>query len=168
VWGSGLRASGRCRPGYSSVSQSLSIHSSGSTDFGRIDRMRYKSETLEWKRARARQISEPKYNILRKDRDRGRATLDTTQGQIDGFFSQLPYKCHQDWVASVGDWLEIGPWVASSVGAGRTLPRWSSPGVLLRDVGGIRHPTPYPLPPTPYPLPPTPYPLSPIPYSPTP
>ena len=26
-----------------------------------------------------------------------------TQGQIDGLFSQLPYKCHQNRVASVGD-----------------------------------------------------------------
>ena len=30
-------------------------------------------------------------------------TLETTQGQIDGFFSQLPYKCHQNRVASVRD-----------------------------------------------------------------
>jgi len=26
-----------------------------------------------------------------------------TQGKMDGFFSQLPYKDHQNWVASVGD-----------------------------------------------------------------
>ena len=31
------------------------------------------------------------------------ATLEATQGQIDSFFSQLPYKCHQNRVASVGD-----------------------------------------------------------------
>ena len=31
------------------------------------------------------------------------ATLEATQVQIDGFFSQLPYKCHQNRVASVGD-----------------------------------------------------------------
>ena len=31
------------------------------------------------------------------------STLETTQGQIDGFFSQLPYKCHLKEVASVGD-----------------------------------------------------------------
>ena len=31
------------------------------------------------------------------------STLETTQGQIDGCFSQLPYKCHQHRVASVGD-----------------------------------------------------------------
>jgi len=30
-------------------------------------------------------------------------TLEATQGQIDGFFSQLPYKCHQNRVVSVGD-----------------------------------------------------------------
>jgi len=38
-------------------------------------------------------------------------TLEATQGQIDGFFSQLPYKYHQNWVASVGDRLRIFPWV---------------------------------------------------------
>ena len=31
------------------------------------------------------------------------ATLEATQGPNDGFFSQLPYKCHQNRVASVGD-----------------------------------------------------------------
>ena len=30
-------------------------------------------------------------------------TVISTQGQIDGFFSQLPYNCHQNRVASVGD-----------------------------------------------------------------
>ena len=30
-------------------------------------------------------------------------TLETTQGQIDGFFSQLPFKCYLPEVASVGD-----------------------------------------------------------------
>jgi len=29
--------------------------------------------------------------------------LEATQVQIDGFLSQLPYKCHQNRVASVGD-----------------------------------------------------------------
>ena len=29
-------------------------------------------------------------------------TLEATQGQIDGFFSQIPYNCHQSRVASVG------------------------------------------------------------------
>ena len=29
--------------------------------------------------------------------------LEATQGQIDSFFSQLPYKCHLEEVASVGD-----------------------------------------------------------------
>jgi len=28
--------------------------------------------------------------------------LEATQGQMDGFFSQLPYKCHQNRVAYVG------------------------------------------------------------------
>ena len=30
-------------------------------------------------------------------------TLEATLGQIDGFFSQLPYKCHQNRVASEED-----------------------------------------------------------------
>ena len=30
-------------------------------------------------------------------------TLETTPRQIDGFFCQLPYKCHQNRVAFVGD-----------------------------------------------------------------
>jgi len=30
-------------------------------------------------------------------------TLEATQRQMDGFFSQLPYKCHHNRVASVGD-----------------------------------------------------------------
>ena len=29
--------------------------------------------------------------------------LKATQGQMDGFFNQLPYKCHLEKVASVGD-----------------------------------------------------------------
>ena len=31
------------------------------------------------------------------------STLEATQGQIDGSLSQLPYQCHQNRVASVGD-----------------------------------------------------------------
>ena len=31
------------------------------------------------------------------------STLEATHGQNDSFFSQLPYKCHQNRVASVGD-----------------------------------------------------------------
>ena len=30
------------------------------------------------------------------------ATLEATHGQMDGFFSQHPYKCHQNRVAFVG------------------------------------------------------------------
>ena len=41
------------------------------------------------------------------------SSLQATQGQIDGFFSQLPYRCHQDRVASLGDQLKICAWVAS-------------------------------------------------------
>ena len=36
-------------------------------------------------------------------------TLETIQGQIDGLFSQLPYKCYLEDVASVGDKLKICP-----------------------------------------------------------
>ena len=32
-----------------------------------------------------------------------KTTLEATQGQIDGLCSQLPYKCHLEEVASVGD-----------------------------------------------------------------
>jgi len=31
------------------------------------------------------------------------AALEATQGQMDGFFSQIPYKCYLEEVASVGD-----------------------------------------------------------------
>ena len=31
------------------------------------------------------------------------STLEATQVQIDGFFSQLPYKCHRNRMASVRD-----------------------------------------------------------------
>jgi len=41
--------------------------------------------------------------------------LEATQGHMDGFFSQLPYKCHLKEVASVGDRLKICPWVTSRV-----------------------------------------------------
>jgi len=41
--------------------------------------------------------------------------LEATQEQLHGVFSQLPYKCHQNRVASVGDLLKICPWVASRV-----------------------------------------------------
>ena len=40
-------------------------------------------------------------------------TLETSQGQIDGFFSQLPFKCYLSEVASVGNRLKTCPWVAS-------------------------------------------------------
>jgi len=47
------------------------------------------------------------------------ATLEATQGQMDGFFIQLPYKNHQNRMASVGDWLKICPWVTSRAGGCR-------------------------------------------------
>ena len=42
-------------------------------------------------------------------------TLDTTQGQKDGFFSQPPFKCCFPEAASVGDLLQICPWFATRV-----------------------------------------------------
>ena len=42
-------------------------------------------------------------------------TLEAIQGQIAGFFGQVPYKCHQNRVASVGDGLKICSWVTSRV-----------------------------------------------------
>ena len=48
----------------------------------------------------------------------GGAALEATQGQNDSFFSQLPYKCYLEEVASVRDWLKIRPWVTSRVGKG--------------------------------------------------
>ena len=32
-----------------------------------------------------------------------KTALKATQGQMDGFFGQLPFKCHLEEVASVGD-----------------------------------------------------------------
>ena len=46
----------------------------------------------------------------------GQAALEATQGQMDGFFSQLSYKCHLEEVASVGDLLKICPQLESRVG----------------------------------------------------
>ena len=43
-------------------------------------------------------------------------TLETTQGQIDHLFTQLPFRCYLTEVASAGDRLKICPWVASRVG----------------------------------------------------
>ena len=48
------------------------------------------------------------YQIGRNGRRHGTArvelpTLETTQGQIDGFFSQFPFKCYPQEVASVED-----------------------------------------------------------------
>ena len=51
------------------------------------------------------------------------STLESNQGQNDGLFSQLPYKYHQNRVASVGDWLKICPWVTSRVAEGWWLGR---------------------------------------------
>jgi len=44
--------------------------------------------------------------------------LEATQGQMDGFLSQLPYKCHLEEVASVGDYFKICPQLDSRGGLG--------------------------------------------------
>ena len=43
------------------------------------------------------------------------AALEATQGQMDGFFRQLPFRCHLEEVASAGDRLEICPQLDSRV-----------------------------------------------------
>ena len=45
----------------------------------------------------------PYYQIETPGGMRALASLEATQGQIDGDLSQLPYKCHQNRVASVGE-----------------------------------------------------------------
>ena len=69
------------------------------------------------------------------------STLETTQGQIDGFFSQLPFRCYLPEVASVGDRHKICPWVASRVVCGINPGRDPSAcalmdGGLLAALGG--------------------------------
>ena len=48
-----------------------------------------------------------------------RAALKATQGQMDGFFNQLPYRSHLEEVASVRDGLDICLQLDSSVGGRR-------------------------------------------------
>ena len=55
----------------------------------------------------------PEQSMLRKVAVH--AVLEETQGQIDGFLSQLPIKCYLSEVKSVGDCLKIGLWVASRI-----------------------------------------------------
>ena len=42
-------------------------------------------------------------SVRQEARSKHQATLEATQGQIDSFFSQNPYKCYLEEVASVGD-----------------------------------------------------------------
>ena len=58
----------------------------------------------------------PADRMAHRGQDSPDATLEATQGQIDGFFSHLPFKCHQNRVASVADCLEICPRVTSREG----------------------------------------------------
>jgi hypothetical protein len=43
------------------------------------------------------------FTILLRHAQNAFSTLEATQGEIDGSFSQLPYKCYLEEVASVGD-----------------------------------------------------------------
>jgi len=61
--------------------------------------------------------------------EESKTTLEATQGQIDVFFSQLPFKCHQNRPASVGDRLKICPWVTSRVGNRKKIAERLSFGV---------------------------------------
>ena len=66
------------------------------------------------------------------------ATLEATQGQIDGLCGQHPNKCHQNQVACVGDGLKICPWVTSRVGQRLILSGGCCRGVLgSRGFGGL-------------------------------
>ena len=60
-------------------------------------------------------VKEVHAELLRQLAAQITATLKTSQGQIDGLFSQLQSKFHLSEVASVGDWFRICPWVASRV-----------------------------------------------------
>ena len=81
-------------------------------------------------------------------------TLETTQRQIDGFFSQLPFKCYLPEEASVGCGLRICLWVASRV------------AYTIHHTPCTLHPSPYTLHPTPYTLRPTSCTLHPTPHTP--
>ena len=56
--------------------------------------------------------------------------LEATQGQMDGFISQIPYKCHLEEVASVGDCLKIRPQLDSRKGAKLGAQKTVIPSVL--------------------------------------
>ena len=47
-------------------------------------------------------------------------TLETTQGQIDGFFGQLPFKFYLLEVASVGNQFDVCPWARCATFANRS------------------------------------------------
>jgi len=47
--------------------------------------------------------------ILPTDAISPQSALETTQGQTDGFFSKLPFKCYLPEVASVGESLKFAP-----------------------------------------------------------
>ena len=49
-------------------------------------------------------------------RSEGKSALEATQWQMDGFFSQLSYKCQLEEAASVGDRPNVCPQLDSRVG----------------------------------------------------
>ena len=65
-------------------------------------------------------------------------SLETTKGHMDVFFCQLPIKCYLPEVESVGDELEMYPWVASRV----AYLEMSRADVCCPHVGQVRAPVP--------------------------
>ena len=61
-------------------------------------------------------------------------TLEATHGQMDGFFSHLPYTCSLEEVASVGDGLKICPQVDPRVVTGAK----GSSSACIAHLGGYR------------------------------
>ena len=66
-----------------------------------------------------------------------RIRLGRNPGANGCFFCQLPFKCYLTEVASLGDWLEICPWVASRVVNKQGFSSWSLE-VLYCDAKGSR------------------------------
>jgi hypothetical protein len=65
--------------------------------------------------------------FLHGEKTRSAPALEATQGQMDGFFSQLLYKCHLQESASVGDRLKICPHIDSRVVPLQPPPPLSTP-----------------------------------------
>jgi len=79
------------------------------------------------------------WRVLKK-----KTALGAAQGQIDGFLSQLPNRCHLEEMASVGYWLMICPELDSKVKkdlaadlAHVLQPRLEAVRVAPHDLSGI-------------------------------